>query len=275
MGQDTLAVIHCEPRIPWQPKRAAFFAEGLRRRGIKVVLTDNRSRLGVGFPILLGTTCWRGIERDGGEFLLVDRCSFGDTERFVSLVWNGHGRRGNHGARFSTACERCGARLDGGTYCGAGCPSVFDDVDASRWEQHGVKLKATVPGPSLRTVLCGQTETYSPQYASLEAWYRSVPWATHFRSHPAGTNPTRLPNAGVFQPTDIAVTLNSSIGVQCVLDGLPTVVMDEGSMAYDAGVRDSVEADFMPPREPWAHWLAWTQWTDDEINEGLPWDYLL
>lgn len=242
------AVIHCEPQIAWQPKRAAYFAEGLRAKGIEVEVTSDRFRHEGGFPVLLGTTLWRSIERDGGDYLLVDRCSFGDTEKFVQLVWNGHGRRGDH--------------------------CVPANHDASRWEKHGVDLKMMVPGPYFRTVLCGQTETYSPQYTSLEAWYATVQ-ATHFRPHPAGTNTTRLPNAGAFRPTDIAVTLNSSIGVQAVLDGLPTVVIDQGSMAYDAGVRDSVEADFMPPREPWAHWLAWTQWSNDEIREGYPWGFLL
>src|SRR6476620_9955641 len=89
-------VIHCEPHSSWQPKRAAYFAEGFRAKGIPCEVTDSRTRIDYCPAVLLGTTFWRDIERDGGEFLLVDRCSFGDTERFVSLVWNGHGRRGDH-----------------------------------------------------------------------------------------------------------------------------------------------------------------------------------
>src|SRR3954470_6488234 len=109
------AVIHCEPQIQWQSWRAGLFRDGLEKIGVKVTVTADRFRHDEGFPILLGTTLWRGIERDGGKFLLVDRCSFGDTDEFVSLVWNGHGRRGDH--------------------------RVPANYDASRWEMHGVELK--------------------------------------------------------------------------------------------------------------------------------------
>ncbi len=241
--------MHCEPRIPWQPKRAAYFAEGFRKIGIPCKITDSRLRTGEGFPILLGTSCWRGIESDGGQYLLVDRCSFGDTEKFVSLVWNGHGRRGDH--------------------------KVPENFNGERWERYGVELKPVVQGWAERIVLCGQTETYSPYFASPEDWYKFLdPWPTHFRAHPAGANPTKLPAAGEFQPHDIAVTLNSSIGVQCILNGITTVTMDEGAMAYDVSGHCPSEAT-VEERQPWCNWLAWTQWCDDEIREGTPWRYLL
>lgn len=240
----TLAVIHCNPHVPWQPKRAAYFAEGFKRIGVDCMVTESRERLQNGFPVLLGTTFWRGIEGDGGQYLLVDRCSFGDTERFVSLVWNGHGRRGDH--------------------------RVPVNFNGERWERHGVPMEPWKGGS--RTVLCGQTQTYSPHYAALEEWYRSVP-ATHFRPHPAGSNPTGLPLAADFANAT-ALTLNSSIGVQCVLNGIPTVTMDEGAMAWDVTGHKPAEIQ-MPDREQWCAWLGWTQWTDDEIREGAPWAYLL
>lgn len=240
-----IAIIHCEPRVPWQPKRAAFFAEGFKRAGIPVRITNERERLDEGFPVLLGTTFWRQIENDGGEYLLVDRCSFGDTNTFVSLVWNGHGRRGDH--------------------------RVPSDFDGSRWKQHGTILLPWRLGSQV--ILCGQMATYSPAWQSVDAWYASVK-ATHFRAHPAGKNPTSLPVSTDFDDCRAAVTLNSSIGVQCVLAGIPTITMDEGAMAWDV-TGHSLDSIRMPDREPWCHWLAWTQWSDDEIREGIPWAYLL
>jgi hypothetical protein len=238
-------VIHCEPRIQWQPKRAAYFAEGFKRRGIPCRTTNSPLRLNGDTPLLLGTTRWRGVERDGGEYLLVDRCSFGDTEKYVSLVWNGHGRRGMH--------------------------CVPDVVDGSRWESMGMTLEPWKPRGS-RIVLCGQTETYSPNYPTLHNWYDSVA-ATHFRAHPSGMNSTRLPPATDFEDA-VAVTLNSSIGVKCVIEGIPTVTMDEGSMAWDVTGHNLNDIRF-PDRTLWAHRLAWTQWSDDEIREGKLWDWLL
>jgi len=244
----TLAVIHCNPNVPWQPKRAAYFAEGFKKAGLRVEITDDRFRHEEGFPVLLGTTFWRGIERDGGPFLLVDRCSFGDTEKFVSLVWNGHGRRGDH--------------------------RVPENYNGERWERHGVELKPWSGGS--RVVLCGQTESYSPTYRCIDDWYRAwYVWGTHFRPHPAaaGVGYAGMPLASDFVGAT-ALTLNSSVGVQCVLNGVPTITMDEGAMAWD--VTGHIRGDaLMPEREPWCHWLAWTQWSDDEIREGTPWAYLL
>lgn len=241
----TRVVIHCEPRIPWQPKRAAYFVEGFKAKGIPCDVTDSRTRIDDCPAVLLGTSCWRGIEKDGGEFLLVDRCSFGDTERFVSLVWNGHGRRGDH--------------------------RVPENYNGERWERYGIPLQPWRFGE--RVILCGQTEAYSPHWMNVGDWYASVN-ASHFRAHPAGTNPTRLPNATDFSDCRVAVTLNSSIAVKTVIDGVPTITMDEGAMAWDVAGHLPGEVR-MPDREPWCQWLAWTQWSDDEIREGAMWDWHL
>lgn len=240
-----LAVIHCQPAVSWQGPFASKLVQGLHARGLDTRVTEDRMRHDEGFPILLGTTFWRGIEADGGPYLLVDRCSFGDTNRFVSLVWNGHGRRGQH--------------------------YEPENPGPARWAQIGVPIRSWKPAGS-RVVLCGQTESYSPNYPNLHDWYRGV-HATHFRRHPAGTNPTGLPEAGDFADA-IAVTLNSSIGVQCVLDGIPTITMDEGSMAWEVTGHALQEVKKVE-REPWAWRLAWTQWSHQEIQEGTPWAYLL
>jgi hypothetical protein len=239
-------VIHCEPRIQWQAWRAGVFRDGLERIGFNVSVTSDRFRHDEGFPILLGTTFWRDIERDGGEFLLVDRCSFGDTNKFVSLVWNGHGKRGDH--RTPETC------------------------DPSRWERHGVDLVPWREGGD-RVVLCGQTESYSPEWPSLEGWYRAMR-ATHFKRHPAGINPSRFEDTENFENCGLAITLNSSVGVQCVLNGIPTQCWDPGAMAWDVSGHRFGDA-FKGDRLPWCHWLAWTQWSDDEIREGIPWAYQL
>jgi len=241
MGTRTLAVVHAEPRIAWQAKRAAYFAEGFRARGIPYRITSDRVRQDEGFAVLLGTTLWRDCERRP-DFLLVDRCSFGDTERFVSLVWNGHGRRGDH--------------------------RVPPQVRGDRWRKYGQELAPWRTGS--RTVLCGQTEAYSP--TPLESFYRTP--ATHFRPHPAGDNPTGLPVFRNWDDVGQAITLNSSVGVAAVMAGVPTVAMDEGSMAWNVSGHSPGEI-VTPDRVPWCEWLAWTQWTDDEIKEGAPWAYHL
>lgn len=241
----TQATIHCNARVGWQGPFARKMLAGLLKRGIVADVTEGNTRHDSGFPILLGTTFWRQIEADGGPYLLVDRCSFGDTNRFVTLVWNGHGRRGIH--------------------------PMPEYPSAARWEAIGVPLRPW-QRPGSRIVLCGQTESYSPNFPSLVDWYRGVP-ATHFRRHPVGANPTCLPETTDFADA-IAVTLNSSIGVQSVIDGVPTITQDEGAMAWSM-TGHSLQDIQTPDRMPWLSWLAWTQWGHDEIEAGVPWGYLL
>lgn len=220
--------IHCNPDIKWQAKRAQYFSDGLKALGIDHCVTSSRSRVEE-IAILFGTTFWRAIESDGGQWMLVDRASIGDPD-FVQLVWNGHGKRGDH--------------------------RVPESADESRWQALGIELQRQVYGFK-DIVICGQTEPYSPHWDHIEDWYASIKSATHFRPHPAGSNPTGLPTkrdwAANFH------VLNSSVGIEAVIRGRPVLVHDEGCMAY--GIKD---------RDEWAAWLAWTQWHWDEIRAGEP-----
>jgi len=187
------------------------------------------------YAILFGTTFWRDIEADG-DYLLVDRASVGDPA-YVQLVWNGHGRRGDH-------CVPEKRRKRG------------LEVEPAPWRD------------GERVILCGQTETYSPHYQTLNDWYRRCD-ATHFRPHPAGDNPTGLPTVRSWDKAGLAVTLNSSVGVDAVLSGIPTVTMDEAAMAWDVTSHNPSE-QIKPDRREWMEWLAWTQWHWVEIEAGHP-----
>jgi hypothetical protein len=249
-----LVVIHARADIPWQRRFAAAAAAGLRARGVPFRVTASCERGDFGLPLLLGTTFWRDIEA-AGPYLLVDRCSFGAPGTFVSLVRDGHGRRGDH--------------------------RVPEHPDASRWERHGFAVQPWHPRGD-RVVLCGQTETYSPHYRRLAEWYATAaPACTHFRPHPASrpgaqadTRAASLPVAEAWDDCGRVVTLNSSVAVEAVLAGIPTVTMDEAAMAWDVTAHVPEET-MTPDRDAWLHWLAWTQWTYDEIREGVPWPRFL
>lgn len=230
--------IHCEPNIPWQGPFAKKLSEGLGVLGITHYTTHRRDRE-TDRAILLGTSMWRGIERDG-DYLLVDRCSFNDTNKYVSLVWNGHGRRGDH--------------------------KVPADYDDSRWRTHGVNARPFRGGEQI--ILCGQMETYSPRWTRVEDWYAAHPEATNFRPHPSETiNMTGMPIECGWNHAGLALTLNSSVGVQALIEGVDTRVDDEGGMAYGwrAFGENKGEARYNLLKR-----LAWTQWHHDEIKAGKP-----
>lgn len=254
IGTRSHVVIHARPDISWHQRFAEAATAGLRACGVPFRVTGSSERDDSGLPLLLGTTFWRSIEAEG-PYLLVDRCSYGDPGTFVSLVRDGHGRRGDHRT-----------------------PS---QPDASRWNRHGLQV---LPWISLgsRVVLCGQTETYSPHYRRIADWYDAVAGAcTHFRPHPASrpgayltTSAASLTVVDSWDACGKALTLNSSVAIDAVLAGIPTVTMDEAAMAWQ--VTSHCPADTVTPdRDEWLHWLAWTQWTYDEIREGVPWPRLL
>lgn len=234
-------VIHCNPDIAWQAARAVKFEQGLRALGFDPMVCGLRQRVS-DIAILFGTTFWRDIEADTGRFLLVDRASIGDPD-YVSLVWDGHGRRGDH--------------------------KVPARVGEFRWRRLNRELYPWRLDAS-RRILCGQTETYSPRYPRLEDWYAEcMPFATHFRRHPAGANTTALPGCRDWTDAGLTITLNSSVGIESVLNGIPTVTMDEAAMAWDV-TSHSPDSNRITDRRPWCHWLAWTQWHWDEIAAGEP-----
>ena len=236
--------IHCEPRIAWQGRAATQMQRGLRTLGFDAQITGNRYRCS-DVAVLLGTSCWRTLE-DDEPWLLIDRASYGDPD-FVQLVWNGHGRRGNH--------------------------KVPQKPDGMRWAMHSGRFQVfDWVGDGSRVVLCGQTQPWSPNWATLQDWYTVVcanADVTHFRQHPAGQNPTTLPLINDWGDVGRVITLNSSIGVESVMNGIPTVTMDPAGMAWEVSghsPRDRV----MPNRRNWLEWLAWTQWSWQEIEAGHP-----
>ena len=213
--------IHADFGIEWHRRRVDDFAHGLMNLGIGVTLTDRRTRINHGPVVLFGTNLWRHIEEQPGDWLLVDRASFRDPD-YVTLGWNGRGRTADY--------------------------RVPENHDASRWETLGVDLLPQ-RGPGDAVIVCGEWDGSHPK----------VYGATHFRPHPAGSNPTDLPTVRDWIDGTYHV-LRSSVAVEARVRGYVTVVYDPTSLA------------FMPfeSRRQWAHWLACTQWSWDEIRQGEP-----
>lgn len=232
--------IHCEPAIGWQEPFAKKFAAGCKKLGIDWRITNSRVRTGWGRPVLLGTTFWQQIERDGGEYLLVDRCQFNDTNKWVTLGWNGHGREADF--------------------------KVPKHYGPERWNRYGCELQPWRSGKYI--VLCGQIpHPYS--------WYEEVvEYCDAFRVHPAdGKNPTHLPGIQRWDEVGKAVTYASTVSNWTVMNGIPTVAMNQRSMSWDVCSHHPTETTICDRLE-WCHWLAWTQWSHDEIADGVPhiWD---
>lgn len=239
MGEKALVLIHAEPQIRWHGPWSQAFIEGLRSLGIKASTTTSRHRES-DVAVLLGTTYWKALEDDGGRFLMVDRCQYGDAEKWVTLGWNGRGRAAQYPER----------------------------INPKRWKKYGVELKPW-QADGRDVVLCGEL----PEPPDLMQVAKTC---THWRGHPARPqNDTPLPAKRDWLNVGQAVTWRSSVAVQAVMDGIPTVTLNQRNMAWDVSSHQVGEI-WTGDRTKWCHWLAWCQWSFDEIKEGIPaiWDSL-
>lgn len=107
----------------------------------------------------------------------------------------------------------------------------------------------------------------------LERGYR-----VKYRPHPEKPTPCpsgAIPSTGTLAEdmscAGIVVTFSSTTAVEAVLAGIPTVVYDEGSVAYPMCSHDVAAPLVMPDRTKWCHDLAWRQWSMEELRNGTAW----
>lgn len=135
-----------------------------------------------------------------------------------------------------------------------------------------------------KVMVLGQMQRdYSTRAVNIRQWESDAydearrVWGreTVYRPHP-----NRYRNMGIsipLQPIDVAladenvwlaVSYNSTAGVDAVAAGVPTVTTDDASMAWDVAAHTIAERK-MPDREAWAHWLSYTQWSQEEFANGV------
>jgi len=167
------------------------------------------------------------------------------------------------------------------------------NMPGDRWEKLRTPIKPWRQGDAM--VICGQVPwDASVQHIDMVEWLEmsagylrrsAVGKPLVYRPHPlAREHPARLDgfvtSVGPIED-DLArafcfVTYNSNAAVEAVLNGVPAVHCDEGSMAREVSSFD-VPASLnpvMPDRTQWACNLAYTQWTPEEMRRGATWRHL-
>lgn len=204
---------------------------------------------------------WRGgsvLKAAGHNVLVFERGYLGDRFKYTSIAWNGLNRRGNFCIsgdmlhdRF-TRHHRLLKWRDGGDY---------------------IVIMGQVPGDmSLMgkdlTAVYEETAKNLKQIHGLPVYFRPHPHGRNFNPaipHIQGTLEEALARAYMV------VVYNSNSGVDAIVNGVPTIALDEGCMAWDVTGK-SLSDRVMPDRRQWAANLAHCQWTPEEINRGEYWD---
>lgn len=240
-------------------------ASGLERGGHDVRTTHVIENVQTPYAVCWGWRVGAQLRKAGHEVLVMERGYVGDRFSWYSLGWNG---------------------LNGNA-----TPLWHPDDDGARWREHYAALMRPwrEPGTGRYVLLIGQVPgDMSLAGQDLTRWYSSTALAAQaryglpvrFREHPQAlargynrsphyTEPATGTLDEALAGAEVCVTYNSNTAVDSVLAGVPAVVDNRGSMAWDvAGHRigDLVR----PERERWAAKLAWRQWRLDEIASGAP-----
>jgi hypothetical protein len=240
--------------------------QGISASGDQPIPTSYNERIP---PGVQAVACWGWRRGDkfrarGYPTLIAERGYIGDRFYWTSLRWNGLNGKG-----WGPLAH------DGG----------------SRWNMsaHGIQLKPWKPNPSGYALILGQVPSdQSVKNVNLRAFYRSMANELRARGHypvlrPHPKAPT-LPMLGVrttagtlaedLAGAKLCVTWNSNSAVDSVLAGVPCVVHDRGSMAWEVTSHSLDEPVTMPERLNWVSWLAWQQWAPEELANGYAWQTL-
>lgn len=240
-------------------------AEGLRRHGHDVVLSNRSDVVNTDVVACWGWRVGKQLRAQGKQVLVMERGYLGDRFAWTSLAWNGLNNRG--------------------TFPDVSDPSRFrENFKMEPWRHDGdcVVIMGQVPGDM------------SLQGRDLRPWYNEIAQQVVeayklpvlFRNHPqALKRGIRFAPHGarvsdeqslqsVLSRAAVVVTYNSNSGVDAVIAGVPTVAFDHGSMARGVAATRIGEL-YRPDREEWASRLAWCQWTMDEIRNGFALEHLL
>ncbi len=157
-----------------------------------------------------------------------------------------------------------------------------------RWAQLGVELRPWRSGGE-EVLVVGQVPwDTSCQHVPHAEWVRETCRALRpkhsrlaFRPHPLQPNAVPVGSLAVdlvdtkrslgeaLHAAKLVVTFSSTVGVDAVIRGVPTVARDPMSMVYDLCADTPT-----PDRSDWAHALAYKQWSLPEMSAGMPWLHL-
>lgn len=106
-----------------------------------------------------------------------------------------------------------------------------------------------------------------------------------FKPHPRGNSGTmnikyaKVDNTNLIKLLEKAkavVTINSNSGVDSIVNGVPVLALDKGSMCWDICMKNFEELNNIsyPERQQWLNEISWCQWFYEEIENGDAWEHL-
>ncbi len=236
----------------------------------------------------LQTGRWAQIERlckqQQSKCLVMERAYIGDRMHWVSLGFNGLNNRANFNNK--------------------------DITDLSRWnanfKQYMIKQPAK-KGKTGNVLIAGQVRK-DASLAYLQYAYRDYDaWVMHtvqkirefgynpiYRPHPEDPRlpdwreyniaPVEIDTSSTLEQAlhrvDSTVTYSSNAGVISILNGVPAICHDQGSMIWNCSPhclhnkQDLLAYPDKSTLKKWQAQMSYTQWQPHEMSDGTAWDHL-
>ena len=238
-------------------------AVGLARRGLRVQVREQGAQCDL--AVTWGAKPTRAeLGRTGRRWLVLERGYVGDRHAWTSAGLGGLNGRAHFGPLSEVTADRFLAH---------------HGHLLQPWRSGGQRalIMAQVPGDAS---LAGRDlgPWYEEQVRALrEAGWEDVALRPHptrpaLAPRPRGCRVLRpMPMEEALRGAGIVVTYNSNSAVDAVLAGVPAVVQDRGSMAWDVSTRGVALPRWRGDRLPWASRLAWCQWSREELESGEFW----
>lgn len=248
-------VVHVNRSVGWHKRYAQFFIAGFKKHGINVDVSHSITRLpNCDIAILLGPNSWKKIEDTTGSYIMVNRKFFGSDKNsaddVVALSWDGFNGHG-----YFCVDDVSSLRLE----------RFFIMADLKDWNKDGNKI-----------LLCGQADLgRCKTYPNLNKWYTTVMYKPglpiRFRHHPTkGVNRTFKDD---LLNIKYAITLNSTVAIDILINGTPVVSMDSQSPVFGSTGHEMGQIEY-PDRIEMLKYLAQCQYHHSEIQSGVFWEIL-
>lgn len=236
---------------------------GMRRHGHAASINQLEDYQPSDLAVMWGhrrETIMRSQRASGLDYLVMERGYIGDRMHWTSLGFNGLN----------------------------GCAEFIGNSDDSRGRQFHTLLQPWVDEREAEYYLiCGQVlGDASLAHVDYPAWVQSLPkeWnglPVLFRPHPLGAHHfvTDKPKSRgsleeSLRKAKAVWTFNSNSAVDALINGVPAVTADPGSMVYSQTATSIDEALIYPDRTRLLNQLAWCQWTLEELRDGTAWDHV-
>ena len=164
------------------------------------------------------------------------------------------------------------------------------NVPPDRWERYWAQDLKPWKTKGRYALIMGQVPKDSSLYGMCPyAWARSIYQAAvdkfkkvYFRPHPEAKTPPEgfdLPImtgdlAEALDDAKCVITYSSNTAVDAVINGIPSVTMFQGSMAWDVSTHDFKTPLYRGNRDKWGAKIAYAQWHIDEIRSGDAWRHI-